>query len=233
MEPLTLRTERLLLRPFTPGDTDEVLAACQDPDIQRWTTIPSPYARGDAKGFTGRMVPDGWRNDTEYTFSVRPREGGPLLAAASLHHPRSGAWEVGYWTAKEHRGRGYTTEFVLELARWAFRDLACTRLEWRAEVGNAGSRAVAEKAGFTVEGVLRAGLPNKGTLRDCWVGSLLPSDLDLPSHEPYLPAPGSKAGMGTGAGLGTGTGLATDAGPRAGTGTGTGDVSGALYRFEA
>ncbi|MFF2845410.1 GNAT family N-acetyltransferase [Streptomyces sp. NPDC058001] len=215
MEPLTLTTERLILRPFTPVDTDEVFAACQDPDIQRWTTIPSPYARGDAENFVRRTVPDGWRFDTEYTFSVRPRAGGPLLAAAGVHHPRSGAWEIGYWTAKEHRGRGYMTEVILELARWSFRDLACVRLEWRAEVGNAGSRAVAERAGFTVEGVLRAGLPNKGTLRDCWVGSLLPSDLDLPSAEPYLPARG------------------TEAGTKAGTGTGTGDVSGALYRFEA
>lgn len=189
MEPVTLTTDRLELRTFIPGDTDEVYAACQDPEIQRWTTIPSPYARVDAEGFTGRIVHDGWRDDTEYSFAVRPRGGGPLLAAVALHHPRAGAWEVGFWTAKEHRGHGYMTESVLAVARWAFTDLGCTRLEWRAEVGNTGSRTVAEKSGFTIEGVLRAGLPNKGVLRDCWVGSLLPSDLGLPSGLPYVPAP--------------------------------------------
>ncbi|MFJ2774502.1 GNAT family N-acetyltransferase [Streptomyces sp. NPDC087300] len=188
MEPVTLTTERLSLRTFTPADIDEAYAACQDPDIQRWTTIPSPYSRADAEGFVLRMVPDGWRDDTEYTFAVRPLAGGPLLAAASLHHPRSGAWEVGFWTAKEHRGRGYMAEVVLGLAGWAFTDLRCTRLEWRAEVGNTGSRAVVEKAGFTVEGTLRGGMLNKGTLRDSWVGALLPSDLALPSYLPYLPA---------------------------------------------
>ncbi|MGV2918598.1 GNAT family N-acetyltransferase [Streptomyces alfalfae] len=188
MEPVTLTTERLCLRVFTPADIDEVFEACQDPDIQRWTTIPSPYARVDAENFVRAMVPAGWRDDSEYTFSVRPREGGPLIAAASLHHPHSGTWEVGYWTAKEHRGRGHMTETVLGLARWVFTDLGCRRLEWRAEVGNTGSRAVAEKAGFTVEGVLRAGLLNKGTLRDAWIGALLPSDLGLPSPLPYLPA---------------------------------------------
>ncbi|MFH8792146.1 GNAT family N-acetyltransferase [Streptomyces sp. NPDC017941] len=187
MEPVTLTTERLLLRTFSPADTDEVYAACQDPEIQRWTTMPSPYARADAEGFIGRMVPDGWRLDTEYTFSVRPREGGPLLAAVSLHHPRAGSWEIGFWTAKEHRGRGYTTEAVHALAHWAFTRLGCGRLEWRAEVGNTASRAVAEKAGFTVEGTLRAGLLNKGTLRDTWLASLLPTDLNLPSPQPYLP----------------------------------------------
>ncbi|MGW1891754.1 GNAT family N-acetyltransferase [Streptomyces sp. NPDC002004] len=187
MEPVTLTTDRLLLRPFAPEDSDEVHAACQDPEIQRWTTIPSPYAHEHAEDFVLRMAPEGWRTDTEYTFSVRPGQDGPVLAAVGLHHPRSGTWEIGFWVAKEHRGRGYMPEAVLAVARWAFTDLSCTRLEWRAEVGNAPSRAVAEKCGFTVEGVLRAGLPNKGTLRDCWVGSLLPSDLGLPQAEPYLP----------------------------------------------
>ncbi|MCZ9345888.1 GNAT family N-acetyltransferase, partial [Streptomyces sp. TRM76130] len=37
MEPQTLTTDRLLLRTVGPQDTDAVLAACQDPDIQRWT----------------------------------------------------------------------------------------------------------------------------------------------------------------------------------------------------
>ncbi|MEU6124816.1 GNAT family N-acetyltransferase [Streptomyces sp. NPDC047123] len=188
MEPVTLTTERLFLSIFTPADTDETYQACQDPEIQRWTTIPSPYARVDAETFIGRMVPDGWRGDAEYTFAVRPREGGPLVAAISLHHPRSGTWEVGFWTAKEHRGRGYMTEAVLGLARWAFTDLRCTRLEWRAEVGNTGSRAVVERVGFTVEGTLRAGLLNKNTLRDAWIGALLPSDLGITSPHPYLPA---------------------------------------------
>ncbi|MZD07613.1 GNAT family N-acetyltransferase, partial [Streptomyces sp. SID5785] len=177
MDPVTLTTDRLQLRTFVPADIDEVYAAAQDPDIQRWTTVPSPYARVDAEYFVRHLVPDGWRADTEYTFAVRHETDGPIVAAASLHHPRAGAWEVGFWSAKEYRGRGYMTEAVLGLARWAFTDLACVRLEWRAEAGNAGSRAVAEKAGFTVEGVLRAGLLNKGVLRDCWIGSLLPSDL--------------------------------------------------------
>ncbi|KUF13697.1 MULTISPECIES: GNAT family N-acetyltransferase [Streptomyces] len=191
MEPVTLTTERLLLRTFSPADTEEVYAACQDPEIQRWTTMPSPYARADAEGFIGRMVPDGWRLDMEYTFSVRPREGGPLLAATSLHHPRAGSWEIGFWTGKEHRGRGYMTETVHALAHWAFTRLGCNRLEWRAEVGNTASRAVAEKAGFTMEGTLRAALLNKGTLRDTWIASLLPSDLDLTSPQPYLPPAGT------------------------------------------
>ncbi|WP_418957371.1 GNAT family N-acetyltransferase [Streptomyces tritici] len=188
MEPVTLTTDRLLLDPFLPEDADAVYASCQDPEIQRWTTIPSPYGRQDAEYFLHRMVPDGWRRDTEYTFALRLREGGRPIGALSLHDPRAGGWEIGFWTDKEHRGRGHLTEAALAVARWAFTELGCPRLEWRAEVGNVPSRAVAEKIGFRVEGVLRAGLVNKGTLRDCWIGALLPSDLGLPSVLPYLPA---------------------------------------------
>ena len=32
----TIRTERLVLRPFREDDVPAVLAACQDPGIQRW-----------------------------------------------------------------------------------------------------------------------------------------------------------------------------------------------------
>ena len=67
--------------------------------------------------------------------------------------------------------------------------MSIDRVEWRAEVGNAGSRAVAQRAGFTIEGTLRSAIDNKGVRRDCWVGSLLPSDLGLPSAAPYVLAP--------------------------------------------
>ncbi|MFJ3904038.1 GNAT family N-acetyltransferase [Streptomyces sp. NPDC090025] len=188
MEPIVLTTDRLRLRPFTAADTDAVHAACQDPDIQRWTQVPSPYTRQDAALFLTRLVPDGWRDDTEYTFAVEPLDGGPLIAAAGLHARGLGIREIGFWMVKEHRGNGYMTEAVDALARWAFGPLGVHRLVWRAEVGNLPSRAVAERAGFVIEAVERAGLLNKGTVRDSWLGALLPSDLGLPSAAPYLPS---------------------------------------------
>lgn len=188
MEPITLTTGRLRLRPFTPDDVDAVYAACQDPDIQRWTQVPAPYQRSDAEFFVNRLSPDGWRQDMEYPFAVEPVEGGPLIAAAGLHLRGEGIREVGFWQVREHRGHGYMTEAVGALAHWAFTALGVHRLLWRAEVGNTASLAVAERAGFTLEGVERAGLANKGTVRDAWVASLLPSDLGLPWPLPYLPA---------------------------------------------
>lgn len=186
MEPVTLTTDRLLLRPVGPGDTDAVYEAVQDPDIQRWTTVPSPYLPEHAISFTEQLVPEGWSQGSMFTFGVLA--GGELVAMLALTMRSLGTAEVGFWAAKEHRGRGYVVEATLTACRWIFTEVGVDRVEWRAEVGNHASRAVAERAGFTVEGTLRSGINNKGVRRDCWVGSLLPSDLSLPSTAPYLPA---------------------------------------------
>ncbi|KUN01556.1 acetyltransferase [Streptomyces yokosukanensis] len=187
MEPVTLTTDRLVLRTVGPHDTQPVYEAAQDPDIQRWTTVPSPYLLEHASGFTEQLVPDGWAQGSMFTFGVF-LAGGELAGMLGLTMLSLGVAEVGFWATKEHRGRGYVTEAALTACRWIFTEVGVDRVEWRAEVGNHASRAVAERAGFTIEGTLRSAINNKGVRRDCWVGSLLPSDLGLPSTAPYLPA---------------------------------------------
>lgn len=188
MEPVTLTTDRLLLRAPVPQDTDAVYAAAQDADIQRWTTVPSPYLPEHARSFVEELVPGGWADGSVLTFGLFLPEGDLVGMLSITLRPPDGA-EVGFWATKEHRGNGYVTEAVLAAAHWAFTRLAVDRLEWRAVVGNDASRAVAERAGFTLEGTLRSALGIRGVRRDCWVGSLLPSDLGLPSTAPYLPTP--------------------------------------------
>ncbi|MFD0315357.1 GNAT family N-acetyltransferase [Streptomyces flavalbus] len=188
MDPVRLTTPRLILRTVDSDDTDAVYAAAQDPDIQRWTTVPSPYLHEHAESFTRQLVPEGWANDTMFTFGVFLPHG-PLTGMIGVTMRSLGVAEIGFWATKEHRGHGYTTEATVAAARWAFTHLAVDRMEWRAEVGNHASRAVARNAGFTLEGTLRSALNSRGTRRDSWLASLLPSDLNLPSTSPYLPAP--------------------------------------------
>ncbi|WP_327355652.1 GNAT family N-acetyltransferase [Streptomyces sp. NBC_01304] len=190
MEPVTLTTDRLLLRPLGPDDTEAVYAACQDPDISRWTTIPKPYRREHAEGFTQKIAPEAWRSGSEYAFAILSKEAdneGALVACMGIMARGLGVAEVGFWAVKEHRGRGYVTEALQTLARWAFEEGAVDRLEWRAEVGNEASRAVATRAGFTFEGTLRAAMAHRGARHDCWVASLLPSDVGLRPLDPYRP----------------------------------------------
>lgn len=200
MESVTLTTERLVLRPPRPADAPAVHAACQDPEIPRWTNVPSPYGMQDAVDFVGPVSERNWHEDTAYTFAMTAKAPGlpdgdgtlvgciGLVRLAQLAPPTRQA-ELGYWTVKEHRGRGYTTEAARAVVRWAFTDLGVERMEWYAEVGNTSSRAVALKTGFHMEGTLRSKLLHEETRRDAWAASLLPSDLNLPTETPYLPHP--------------------------------------------
>ncbi|HEV7756174.1 MAG TPA: GNAT family protein, partial [Mycobacteriales bacterium] len=86
--------------------------------------------------------------------------------------------ELGFWVAQGARGRGVAAQASAALARWCFGALGVARLQWLAEVGNEASRRAAERAGFTVEGVLRDRvLARDGSRADAWIGSLLPRDL--------------------------------------------------------
>jgi RimJ/RimL family protein N-acetyltransferase len=192
MEPMTLTTDRLVLRPLEPSDTDAVLAACQDPEIPRWTSVPSPYTREHAEAFIHVVSPEGWRGDNRYDLGVFTRDAGALVGTMGLLRLRQPAApdhqaELGYWTVKEQRGKGYTAEAGRAMCAWAFESLGVERIEWYAEAGNEGSRAVARRIGFVMEGTVRSKIVHEGTRRDAWSASLLPSDWARPSATPYLP----------------------------------------------
>ncbi len=193
METTSLTTDRLVLRPFEERDVDAVTAACQDPEIARYIPFPEPYARKDAEEFVTVTSRAGWREDTMYNFGVFTTSGALVgsmgLVRIALLRTAEHQAEIGYWTAKDQRGNGYAQEAGRAVAEWAFTDLGVERLEWVAEVGNEASRAVALRLGFEMEGTQRARIVNRGTRRDAWIASLLPSDWGLLAETPYLPAP--------------------------------------------
>jgi len=193
MEPVTLQTGRLLLRPFDERDVDAVYAACQDEAIRRWIPVPDPYRRKDAEEFVAASGAQAWRDNTMYNFGTFTADGTlvssiGLVRLACLYTPDRQA-EIGFWTAPGQRGRGYTVEAARAVIDWGFRVLGVERLEWFAEVGNTGSRAVAARLGFVMEGVQRARIVHRGTRRDAYAGALLPSDLGHDMPTPHLPAP--------------------------------------------
>lgn len=64
---------------------------------------------------------------------------------------------VGYWLAESFQGRGIMTRACQAMVTYAFVGLGLHRVEIRAGVHNLKSRAVAERLGFTFEGVIRGG----------------------------------------------------------------------------
>ncbi|MCM3490269.1 GNAT family N-acetyltransferase [Alkalihalophilus marmarensis] len=62
---------------------------------------------------------------------------------------------IGYWIGQEFQGNGIVYDAVKALTNHAFHDLGLNRVEIRAAVQNEKSRAVAERLGFTQEGIVR------------------------------------------------------------------------------
>ncbi|MDM4722619.1 GNAT family N-acetyltransferase [Micromonospora sp. WMMA1363] len=187
MEPVEITEAGLLLRPWRATDADAVHQSCQDPDIQRWTTVPSPYHAEHARGFVTEHSARLWRHGTGAPFAVCDAGSGDLLGSCGLVSidAAHGSGEIGYWTAPWARGHGVTVRAARAVARWAFDQLRLRRLVWRATVGNHASRLVALRTGFRVDGRLR-----RPGAADDWIGSLLPGEV------PAVDDPGP-AGPGT------------------------------------
>jgi RimJ/RimL family protein N-acetyltransferase len=110
---------------------------------------------------------------------VEPHDDNVVLGGGSLNNVslEQGRAAIGYWLAPYARGRGVATHAVRLISGWAFRDLHVARLELTCGSDNSASQRVAERCGFTREGVLRSHIPFKGTRRDTVVFSLLPGEL--------------------------------------------------------
>jgi RimJ/RimL family protein N-acetyltransferase len=185
MEPVEIAAGRLHLRPWRPSDAAAVLTACTDPLTQRWTSVPSPYTAEHARIWLEEQSPRGWADDTAYTFAVCDSTSGEVLASIAVRRrPTHDTWDVGFWAIPAARGQGVVTEALGVVCRWSFAELGAERIEWYAEVGNWASRRAAEKAGFTVEGVLRLGLPGREGRRDGWVGARLATDPEIDTAPP-------------------------------------------------
>lgn len=181
-EPVELTTRRLVLSVPAAADIDALFAACQDPDIQRFTTVPSPYQRVDAERFV-RLAAEWWDTGEEYTWTIRA--GGALVGMIGLHGIRAGAAEIGYWLAARARGRGYLNEAAEAVLDFAFGPMRLQRVEWRAVTDNPASARVAQRLGFRYEGLLRLGLGGiGGSRRDGHIAGLLATDPRTPQAWP-------------------------------------------------
>jgi RimJ/RimL family protein N-acetyltransferase len=175
LQPPDLRTDTFLLRPWRPGDLDDLVAAIQDPEVPRWTRVPAPYGLDDGRAFL-EATAKSWREGTSAPFAVVDVQGR-LLGSIGVRFHEEGAATVGYWIAREPRGRGVATQALRLVSRWVLTKLPVERLELVTEAENVASQRVAEKAGFRREGLLRRYLVLKGERRDCVMFSLLAGDL--------------------------------------------------------
>ena len=172
----------MTLRRWRQEDVGAVVAALDDPEIERFLDhVPQPYGEADALAWF-ESIDRAWADGSFAGFAIELDGRAVGSMALGFKEDRSVA-EAGYWLAAEHRGRGVTTRALRLVAAWAFRECGIERLELRADVENVASQRVAQKAGFTREGVLRAQRynPRLGRRVDLVMFSLLRGELNLSS----------------------------------------------------
>jgi RimJ/RimL family protein N-acetyltransferase len=168
----------ILLRPWRDGDVDQLVEACKDPEILRWTAAPDPYTVADAEAWVrGELQLEPWGDRVSFCVADAAEPDRLLGSMSLLRIFPDYAAEIGYWTAPWARGRGVTTRAVSTLARWGADEFELRRVELIIAVENDASNRVAERCGFTREGTLRQYRQAKGIWRDHYMWSILREEL--------------------------------------------------------
>jgi RimJ/RimL family protein N-acetyltransferase len=175
--PRTLTTDRLDLREFGPDALDlarEAVAAGEPEALPPGVpTTPDALAQWFASGthFGDRS--------TSVHFIMVDRESGRLVGAIGVFHAdwEVRSTEIGYGVRGDARGKGYATEALLAVARWALTEGGIQRAWLTANTDNVASVRVAEKAGFRREGTLRRAGKEDDGLHDQALFSLLDDEI--------------------------------------------------------
>lgn len=159
------------LRAFRAGDVDDIFESSTDERMRRFTHVPWDYTRQMAEEFTKKP-----EDMTRWAISCAEfgeRYCGTIeLRMLDEEIP---AVSVGYNTSPWARGRGLQTRALRLASEYAFAE-GVYRVEVKAAANNSASRHVAEAAGFTFEGIARAGEKLHGEFNDMAVYSRLASD---------------------------------------------------------
>lgn len=164
----------ITLRPMDERDLPTIERAASDAEILKWidlhTRRPGDYLAAKREA---------WAQGTGASFAIcdatRP---DTCLGHVFIERDVDGRGSIGYWLLEDSRRKGHATRAVRLIASWALPEMRLGRLQLHTDPENVASQRVAERAGFTREGILRAYNGRRdGTRADAVVYSLLPRDV--------------------------------------------------------
>ena len=164
--PVSIAGRACLLRQWFGSDADPLVPIANDPYIARYLShvFPQPYTRADA----ARWLHEQAQAETVGQFAIEVN--GELAGGVGFivgRAERAGTASIGYWLGRRHWGRGVMTEAVQTATQWAFDTWRVRRIWANVMDPNVASARVLEKAGYALEGRLRAAIcDRRGMIHD-------------------------------------------------------------------
>jgi ribosomal-protein-serine acetyltransferase len=144
------------LRVLEDGDAYELYAVIEAnrEHLARWLPWAPTQTLDGTRAFIAHTRKQLSGNDG---FQCAILDAGRIIGCVGFHRVdwANRGTSIGYWLAEREQGRGTMTLSVRALIDWAFEGWALNRVEIRAAVDNAASRAVLRRLGMREEGVLR------------------------------------------------------------------------------
>ncbi|KXY31546.1 acetyltransferase [Bacillus cereus] len=158
--PLQIETDRLILRaPLQAGDGNVVHQAIKDSinELKQWLLLFQSIPTVEETEILLRNAHIDFLKRESFRYLIYHKDTNDFIGTASLHgiNWKISKCEIGYWINTQFSGNGYMTEAVSELTNLGFQLLKFRRIEIRCESTNTKSRAIPEKLGFELEGILR------------------------------------------------------------------------------
>jgi RimJ/RimL family protein N-acetyltransferase len=137
------------LRAPRESDAHSIARGCSDPEVARWTKVPSPYTLEDARAWIAATDVKREHGSELQLVIVRPDEdrvvGGVALRLRAEPEPHG---DIGYWVAAGARRLGVGSRAVRLLAQHGLHALGLRWIEIVASPQNEASRRLALSAGF-------------------------------------------------------------------------------------
>jgi RimJ/RimL family protein N-acetyltransferase len=174
LDPPVLRDDAIVLEPLAQRDAPGMLALAHVDDVIAYTRVPAGADAPFVRDWIARYE-RAWEEGTAGGFSIRDATSGAFLgfAAAVALELEERQGELGYMVLPEARGRGAARRSLELLTRWCIEELGLERLELRIDPANEASTRIAQRAGYTLEGVLRSLYLKDGRRCDTAIWSLL------------------------------------------------------------
>jgi [ribosomal protein S5]-alanine N-acetyltransferase len=152
--PLTITTQRLVLRPPVMNDAEAIfLGYASDPEVTRYMTWKQHTNVSVTRAFLARCL-DCWDQETAFPWALTLAGSQRLIGMIELRlsPPRA---DLGYGLARSLWGQGLATEAVQAVVDWCIDQPEIFRVWAVCDVENKGSARVLEKSGMQREGILR------------------------------------------------------------------------------